>query len=337
MSQRSTRRGQTAEPTPETPATEAPVEETTVTDEAPQTEQVEATPEATPTEPKDAPKAPEAPQDLGPFQAAVALAATQADESTGMLPEDALKGPNEEYSKLTGAKNKGAAKKWLGERMQALLMEGIEDPEKVNEARAYMHVQNGLTSTKGGSSEPKAPADPTADFVAQVATLRLALEIVEGKVPEGVNEDWNAQVSVKRDALAESVVTYQTWLDAVPAEGEEKSAAPETDAIVTRAFRLAQGKAPGKASKSAGTGTRHTGPSRSVEKHIESFSADKPVGTFAKIAEIANHNSPEYGDDHPSSGAVSAALFGKDGEAKVKGGMKGSTQDGKRGAVKVAA
>ena len=279
------------------------------------------------------------PIDLVPFQTAVAAAAQQGDDTTGMLPESAYAGPNEEYAKLEGAKAKGAAKRWLGEKMQELLMEGVKDPSKVALARAYMQVQHKLTASKAKSGEAteKTPVDLTADLVSQVAALRLAETLV--KVPDGVKEDWQDQVSKTVTDLGDQVTKYREWAEAEVPEGQTRPDAPEVSPIVVRAFKLATGRATGRKASTTASGTAstpHEGPRRSVAAHIKAAFDGKPAGTFLTIAEIAGHRSDEYGDDKPSSGAVSAALFTKEGGAKEKGGAKGAMSDGKRGAVKVA-
>jgi hypothetical protein len=51
---------------------------------------------------------------------------------------------------------------------------------------------------------------------------------------------------------------------------------------------------------------------RQVSRHIISAFADLPIGTKLTIAQIVAHTSEEYGNNHPSPGAVMAWLFRTD-------------------------
>lgn len=325
----------------ETPETKTSTDSDTVTPE------VTPTPEAT----SDAPAAPatestesaekpaEAPIDLEPFQKAIQESAASADGATGFVQPEKLTAPRSAYSALT-AKGKKAAKAWIAEQMKDLLNKAVDDPSMITQARAYMLIQNGLVATtKAGPSAPVTPADKTADHVARIVALNLAHSFVD--VPEGVAEDWEAKADAKTAELAGQVKAYKEWAEAEVAEGAARPDEPQVDQVVVRAYKLAMGRAAGKraAAAPANDGTAraaYTGSRRSVSAHIESAFADKAVGDFLTISAIANHTSTEYGDDHPSSGAVSAALFGADGASKEKGGAKGAMNDGRRGAVKVA-
>lgn len=75
------------------------------------------------------------------------------------------------------------------------------------------------------------------------------------------------------------------------------------------------------------SGSRRTGPQRSVEAHIRSALEAAPKGTILTCAQIHNHRSDAYGpDESPSVGAVGAA-YGREmdgivsvtNDAKVKG------------------
>jgi len=66
--------------------------------------------------------------------------------------------------------------------------------------------------------------------------------------------------------------------------------------------------------------------------------ADLPVGSFLTVTEISKADSDEYGDDHPTTGAVSARLFPKSGKPQLPEGIEEVIpEDGSaRGARKVA-
>lgn len=264
----------------------------------------------------------DAPIDLGPFQAAVEAAVAAKDESTGEVPADSIEAVNVEYRKLDGIKPKNAAKGWVEDQIKASIM-----PPKLDAvtARAYSMVKDNLTAG-GKSTGDKAPADPTAAYVAKVAALRLALSITESQAPEG--DDLSGKIDALVSESESGVSTYGDWL---ANEAEDKGDAPEVSPVVRTAFKLAQGKASGGGRVSGGSGVR-----RDIGKHISEYFADKESGHFATVAEIANFKSSEYGDDHPSQGAVSARVFaekltvpgiaavaaGEAGEGKPRGARK---------------
>jgi hypothetical protein len=313
----------------------------TVTPEVAEPDQAGAT-EGSVTEPSDTEKTEptekpaEKPLDLEPFQTAVRAAVDQRDASTGTVPDGAFSEPNKAYRELPGAKGKGAAKRWLAEQMTALLNGAVDDPTKIYEAKAFMQVQNALVAT-GPKAEPKpkAPADPTEDFVGQYAALLLAIDLHASRLPEKVQADWETQVNKIREDEAAGLATYTAWADSTD---EDKGDEPEVSLVVKRAYKLAAGKAAGKAhrttSATPGTSTPRDpdAPRRSIEAHIRSAFADKPLGTQMKIAEIVNHRSDEYGTDAPSPGAVSARLQSN----KPLPGFQLVMIDGKKGARSVA-
>lgn len=280
-------------------------------------------PEATPTESTEGtePKA-EVEIDLTDFQKVTGEAVDARDESTGEVPAEQIDKVNTAYRALDGIKPKNAAKNWLEEQMKAAIGD-----LNVQLARAYSMVKDNLSA--GSAKSEKAPADPTVAFVNKVAAHNIALSLVQGNVPEGVEgEKALAQASELSTSLAEQVTQYQTWLDN---EAEDKGDAPEVSPVVRSAFKLAAGKASGGGRVSGGSGVR-----RDISKHIQAAFADAEPGAFLTVAEIANHKSEEYGDDSPSQGAVSARLFPASGKCTVEGIEPVPATDGKpRGARKV--
>jgi hypothetical protein len=252
----------------------------------------------------EAPAETEAEVDLTSFQNAAAAAAEEADTSTGEVPPASIEEVNKAYRELPGLKAKNKARAWLEEQM----MSAVQD-RNLTGARVFVDLKNGL-SAAGGSSSPKAPADPTQAFVQKVVALRLASDLATANVPEGVNEDWATKADEK----------FAAW----DGEGD----APEVSPVVRQAFKLAAGKA-------SGAGRVPGGPRRDVEKHIQQIFADLPVGTVLTMTEISKARSTEYGDDRPSSGAVSSRLLPKGKEAYDNAGIRGVTEP-KRGAEKYA-
>lgn len=279
------------------------------TAEAPTTEEGTVT-----TEPTTSPEAPaegttteaaEAPINLDAFIASVNENLTEADTETGAMPEAAIAKVNEQYRALDGQKPKNAARNYLDEQMMKAVGE-LNAPL----ARSYSDLKVNL-SAGGGSSTPKAPADPVAAFVQRLATLSLAVQIVNGQRPE-TERDIDAEVEKLVSESADSVTAYQTWLDN---EAEDKGDAPEVSRVVSAAFKAAQGKGTG----GGGSRAASTGPRGDIGKHIASAFAEVESGTFLTVAEIAKHKSADYPDAPPSQGAVSARLFPKSGKCTVEG------------------
>ena len=305
---------------------QAPAEATTTTEEAPVTEQ--ATTEAPASEaPASENKTPEKEVDLTPFKEAVAKAVSEADTSTGDVPEASLAEVTTAYRALEGIKAKNAAKAFVNEQMKDAM-------NSADLARARAHMQIGdkaLVAAPGGKGGDKAPTDPTENYVQRVATLSLGHRLATATVPEGVAEDWQAKVEALVTESLDKANELMTWASADPeSRGEE----PEVGAVVRNAVKLAQGKA-AKAGVSRGGGS-FTGERRDIGAHILNAFEDKEVGTFLTIAEIRNTKSEEYGDTPPSAGAISARLFPQSGKSSMeKVGIKPDTQNGKKGAVKV--
>lgn len=311
------RRSNTVEETVE----QAPTEETTI-------EQTEGT-------------QPEAPEqkveqviDLDPFKEAVVSAMSEKDETTGEVPLANIEPVNVAYRALDGTKAKNAAKNWLDDSMKdALMGQGSYEESGPNlpDARAFVQIKENLSAAKSGGGE-KAPADPKQAFVTRLASIKLAEQVAGLKVPEGVDpEVATNEAQELADSLFEQAQSYVEWQNAEVAEGEEKPEAPEVSPVVKSAIKLAAGKA-------AGGGTRASGgPRRNVGKHIEEAFAEVEEGTFLSVAAIAKFTSSEYGDDHPSQGAVQARLFPSSGNCTVEGVEPvDRTEDTPRGARKVA-
>lgn len=317
-------KGGTATAEPEAPA-------------APDTEVSEST-EASEAEVAAAAEASEPNTDLTEFTSAVSSAVAERDSTTGVLAEEVTTPVVRAYQSLDGAKPKGAARKLLNEAMTEAMNEG-----DVVRARAYMELYEKVTSAKGkraGSAterKPKEPANPTEAFVERVATLLLANELVENEAPENLDEDWREKVSASLEEARSQAAQFRDWFTAEVGEDEDRPEEPEVSLVAKAATKLALGKAakPGKTVKRAGSGEGYSGPRRDIAKHILEAFADQPDGKFLKIAEIGKYTSSEYGDDHPSPGAISARLFPPSGKCTIEG-IVPDMEDGRKGARKVA-
>lgn len=308
------RRGTQTEEKPETGA-ETPIEqlaEGQVETTEPDTE----TPEAPAAEAEAKPEV-----DLTSFQEAAAKAVSERDESTGDVPQASIDEVNKVYREIDGVKGKNQARAWIDDQMKAAIM-----GKEIMEARAYVTLKDGLSA--GSSSGPKAPADPTTAFVHKVAALVIADTLVRGNVPEGVDEGWEAKVDELVTSLSEQVDAYAAW----DASEDEDAEQPDTSPVVRQAFKLAAGRGGG------GGGSRVSGgPRNNIENHLKEVFADKEVGAFLTINEIAKAKSTEYGDLSPSAGAVSARLFPKGKDPYNANGIEAVNEEGKpRGARKTA-
>jgi hypothetical protein len=312
------------------PTTKEAVVTDTATEAAPEVaEDTTATPPEAPAEtPAEAPKTEDA-IDLTAFEAAVAEAIENKDESTGEVAVKFVEGVNKAYRDLDGVKAKNAAKK--------VLVEGMTVNMKSNDmltARAFLSLQENLSAATPSAHKERTPVDPTGAYVDRQVTLDLARQLIV--VPEGIDgAAAAAQATEKYSELYQPAVDYLAWLQN---EAEDKGDEPEVDSIVKAAAKLALGKAArpgGKAAASrTSTGAGYDGPRRSVVNHIVSAFADQPSGTFLTVNEIRKHKSEEYGEDSPSAGAVSARLKPKSGKVALPEGLTVSTQDGHLGVVK---
>lgn len=252
----------------------------------------------------------ETPIDLTDFKSVVDGAGKDAD--SGEVNEDALKSVTTAYRELDGVKAKNAAKDHIETSMKEAIL-GDNGPL----AKSYVLIRNAMTA--GSSKAPAAPKDPTEAFVAKVAVLMAAQEVLNGNVPEGVNEGWVEQA----ETLAASLTAdAQKVLNA----GDDEEI--EVGADARKVVKLASGR--GVSGGSTFTGTR-----RDVGKHIAEAFDSQPSGAFLSVNEIVKFKSAEYGDDSPSSGAVSARLFPKSGNPKLPEGISAAHPDGQsRGATK---
>lgn len=311
-----------------TATTEVPKEDTvsTAAPEAPaSTDTSTEAPEA------KAEKPAEAPIDLTAFEAAVDKAVEDTegrDAATGELSAALIESVNVEFRKLEGAKAKNKARALLN----GLLKDTMNkmDPAEMPKARSYMILSDGLSAGSAAKSE-RTPADPTEAFVQRMVGLKLAVELAQANVPEGVDAGWTTKANELYEASKAKANELFAW---ATSDAEDKGDEPETTPVVRSAVKLAQGKAAkvGGAVRSGGSGD---GVRRDIGKHIESAFADVESGTFLTVAQIRAHRSDEYGDNPPSAGAISARLFPTSGKGtSVPGIVAGQNDAGKKGATK---
>lgn len=300
--------------------TEAPADETVENTES--TEAPESTTEA----------AAEAEVDFSAFKSAVETAVAKenlADADTGKVSDEQIALVNEAFRALPTGKPRSSMKEeyLVGEMKSAL------DNADMIRARALVDVRENLSGASRKSRAEAEPADPTEAFVEKVASLQYAWSQVTENVPEGVSEDWETKVNdlLSSEDFQSEYKAYAEYQD-LSAEEREGKEEPKASRPVKTAYKLASGKVRASSGKS---GPAYSGPTRNVLKHIEEVMADVEPGTFLKISEVTGKSSSEYGDDHPSSGAVSSRMFPKDKDPYEGETFKAAVQDGKKGIVRL--
>lgn len=294
------------------------------------------------------------------FMISVDAAVEQRDTASGDLPEAALAPVKVEYSNLPATSAKTRARTLIENKMKDALGKDLDAVK----ARAYM-LLGGAVKATGSTHRPVAtpPADPTQAFVDRVTAMYLSPNLVT--VPDGVADNWAALVQARGEALKSDLSTYKQYLidhdewqvahdkwtalteapegdegNKPPAPVEPKE--PEVAEVIRTAAKIARGRSAGRAGKTSTpgapkvtkSGPAYDGPKRSTRAHIESAFANVPSGTWLKVAEICAHNSAEYGDDHPSGGAVGAALWPPSGGPTKVQGVTPELVNGIKGARK---
>lgn len=249
----------------------------------------------------EAPAADETPIDISSFTAVVTEVIGEADTSTGELSVEALAKTTEAYRELDGQKNKNKARDYIEESMRSAIMD--DDGPR---AKSFVLIRKSLSA--GAAKKESKPKDPTEAFVSKVAQLVAAQTVVTSTVPEGVADGWADKVNELVPQLVEQANSVLNV-----AEGAE---APEVSADARKVVKLASGKAAG-----GGGGSTYSGPRRNVGAHIANAFEGLESGDFLTVNEIAKKKSAEYGDDEPSSGAISARLFPASGKLNLPEGI----------------
>nr|DAK84422.1 MAG TPA: hypothetical protein [Caudoviricetes sp.] len=298
-------------------ATEVEANEAPVT-EAPATQPTESDDKAAKQAAADAEHLP----NVEAFKQVVLQAVENADSATGTVSEADKEAVAAAYREVTGGiKYKNLAKDFVDEGMR----QSLADTEYIK-AVSFNEINDKLRVTKAAPKSAAPKADPKEVFADRVAAISLALELIEANVPEEA-ADYELPST---EAAFNQAQEYIDWLNEDP---ETRGEAPELSPIAAAAVKIYQGKAAGKrAGTAAGTRTPFTGTRRNVGNHILSAFEDKEPGTFLTVSEIVKHRSEEYGDDAPSSGAVSARLFNGKG---VEGVEATTNAEGTKGAVKL--
>lgn len=258
--------------------------------------------------------------DLTAFEAAVKTAIDNRDQSNGDLRSEDQEAVVAEYRKLDGQKPRNAAKRHLEDGMRTAIR-----AKDVVLANGYVELKDALSAAAPRKDRPA--ANPTDSYVQTAFALRLAANLQAASQPEGVAENWQEQLDEFTKAHAEEVEAYRQYV-----EGGEEGDEPEVHAAVREAFKRASKRVGKGGGKRANAG----GPRRNVKNHIREVFAGVEVGTTLTVNQISKADSKEYGEDHPSAGAVTQALFPKGDKPHGIEGIE-TSDDKPRGATKVAA
>lgn len=255
---------------------------------------------------------------LEPFEQASAAAVAQRDTNTGDLPEGALEPVLEAYRALPSTKDRNRAKNWLKDQMKSA-MESMD----LSLARAFLTMQDSMTTAKAATPTDRKPADPLAVYKHNLLTVLAAYgELAGVGKPEVENVEEVVQ-SIQSEAASTEFVNemneYRAWLDADEPEDGEKPEAPKVRPEVVHAFRIVRGTKRRGVGTGGGDRTPHEGPRRDLGKHIAQAFENLNSGDFLSVAEIRKFRSDEYGDEQPSAGAISARLFPAKGECTIEG------------------
>lgn len=182
-------------------------------------------------------------------------------------------------------------------RFQSDALNGLGTDPRATDHLLIVRDVNGVLVT----SRPTVEHDPADAYVIHLAALSAAMVATNEAFREAHGDDAFRAMSDRASAL----------IAGTGGTDDERTA---RDAL---AAKLAVVK----------SGTRRTGPVRSVEAHIRSALDAAPAGTVLTCAQIHNHRSEAYGpDESPSVGAIGAAhgremdgIESTTNEAKVKG------------------
>lgn len=220
------------------------------------------------------------------------------------------------YGSMT-RKGKAAATRHMDDKSKGLLENGDFDI-----ARVWLLSNKATKADKPkGESKPRTPADVTTPFVTKLAAFQLAYGALTANAPEGVAEDWQAQVTALFEAGSEQVEAVRVWMNA---DSAERGDAPEVSEAAALAAKIAF-----KATRKP-YGARHD-----VGLHIAQVFAERESGTFLTDSQIAGEKSEEYGDSECSTSAVTARLKSVTEQDKpLADGLSVETRDDKLGVVK---
>lgn len=276
----------------------------------------------------------------------------ERDQATGALSTQAVAQFGAAYRELD-PNGKKAVRAGLTASISENMSSETEDTDLIYanllKAKTYNEL---LNETKKSATATKAAApkvDPTESYVEQyMATQIAAMSLVRSKEVDVEKAGESIQNLVTAYSNPESAEyqafqAYVTWLRAE--DKEKRGDEPEVPEFVKKGLKIAEGKAVGRATRKASSGTKSSsggggGKNRNVGTHVTEALAEREVGEFVSIADICKFKSSEYGEDSPSAGAVSARLFPPSGGPSTIENVEGVTAEesgaGKKGARRTA-
>jgi hypothetical protein len=245
---------------------------------------------------------------LAEFVRLADAAAESADPETGTVVEAELDPVKRAYRAITGgAKFKNKAKNHIQDSMKASLSAGVKG---VPQAVAWNTIQEAVAAPlpkQEKQSRAAAPVSPNKAFADKATSFRLAVDLIENDLPEGVTDDWETEIG--ENDTYEVAEAYLQWLNE---DEETRGDEPEVSAVVKAAVKLATSKGPRKAGRPAGA--PRSGLRRDVAAHVREVFEGLESGDFLTTSEIANRSSSIYGDETPSPGAVNNRIFPPNGK-----------------------
>lgn len=225
------------------------------------------------------------------------------------------------YNGLT-RKGKAAATRHMETNSRTLLEGG-----NFESARVWLLSNKATKADKPkGESKPRTPADVTTPVVTKLAAFQLAYGALTANLPEGISEDWQAQVTALFESEQPAVESVRAWMNG---DAETRGDMPDVSEAAAMAAKIAF-----KATR------KPYGPRHDVGTHIEQVFADLESGTFLSDSEIAGKESLEYGDAEGETGkcstsAVTARLKAvTDQDKPLAEGLSVETREDKFGVLK---
>lgn len=256
----------------------------------------------------------------------------EADLTVGSLPEDTAAKAVEAYQALSGIIAKNMARDWVEQQMMA----GV-DAGDLPRAKVYMELGPQLKASAKRAATPRVatPADPRDQIpflAARVAELDLARQLIEFPAEVEELEDSSEEIANQAtDLYNNHFADTQEYMAYLKDGSDEEDTEPEVPDFVKNAARLALGLAVKAKNRRKNKTGGERAPRRNPRAHIDQVFADKPVGTFMKVGEIAAAASEEYGTDRPSPGAITSNL---NNEKFADAAIQPAEKDGMLGGIK---
>jgi len=233
---------------------------------------------------KTAPKASPA-----PTQAAPSVTPADAPQSGGTV----------DTAPANGAKVSYTVPDWSAEVDQATYVAAVGEVYRAADKATKIAIRAAWSRFQSDALQ-----DLNMGQLALVRDVNATLKTASARVTPTANpaDAYVIHIAALNEAMDLAVVAFGE------AHGEEAR-----DAMTARLTELTDDEATARDTLAAKlavvkSGTRRTGPARSVEDHLRSALNAAPAGTILTCSQVHNHRSDAYGpDESPSVGAVGAA------------------------------